>query len=83
MVLAGLIVFLKPVQLPSLSQLVHGTTTTTSTTAPPGRSGRRRVHRRHLTATTRRHRCRHTATTVPRRRTGPRGHALLPALPRR
>jgi hypothetical protein len=32
-VLVCIIVFVKPVQLPSLSDLRHGTTTTTSTTA--------------------------------------------------
>ena len=34
-VLVCIIVFVKPVQLPSLSELVHKTTTTTSTTAGP------------------------------------------------
>lgn len=34
-----LIVFLKPVQLPSLDQIFHGSSTTITTIAPPGRPG--------------------------------------------
>lgn len=37
--LACIIVFVKPVQLPPASQLIHGTSTTTSTTVPPGPPG--------------------------------------------
>jgi hypothetical protein len=35
-VLVCIIVFVKPVQLPSISQLIHKSTSTTVTTAPPG-----------------------------------------------
>jgi hypothetical protein len=34
-----IIIFLKPVQLPSTYQLLHGTTTTTAVPVPPGRPG--------------------------------------------
>jgi len=34
-----IIVFLEPVQLPSLDQIMHGSSTTTTTAAPPGRPG--------------------------------------------
>jgi hypothetical protein len=37
-VLVSIIVFVKPVQLPSLSELVHKTTTTTSTITPSATS---------------------------------------------
>jgi hypothetical protein len=37
--LACIIVFLKPVQLPSKDQLLHGASTTTSSTVPPGPPG--------------------------------------------
>jgi hypothetical protein len=38
-VIACIIVFLKPVQLPPVKQLIHGASTTTSTTAVPGPPG--------------------------------------------
>ena len=37
--IACIIIFLKPIQLPPTSVLLHGTPTTTTTTAPPGPPG--------------------------------------------